>query len=464
MTDSTTLIKNYNRARLAEVDTRPINDGSAPRWLDWLMNVDETFWLSPFQHQIDGVNHFLKSDGRMMLAWEMGSGKTAGAALIMKAVNAGPTVIFSPASLMLQHKSELHRIFGGDKEIVIFKDSIDVEYPHHSIVLVSYHRTKRFKEYTKTLSFRFEFAVLDESTYIKNHKAKRTKDIEAMLETIPMVLMLTGTPIINRPVDLFTQFRIAAPHTFKDWWKFTRRYCNGRQGPFGYLSDGLTNAGELSSLVNPLMHRVRKQDCLDLPEKIRTQVPVQIKPKQYIDWQEEVQDLGLQKAEKAYEWLTNWLEYSAPDEKIVVFGRHVEVVKSLHAREYKNASTSLITGDTTQREHEIERFRQGNRILFMTIGAGGLGLNLQFASNMLFVEMSFSPMEMLQAEDRIHRAGMRGGANYYYMISRYTYDENLFRGLTRKYAMANQVVDGITDPDENIFAEIMSQSYKGKAL
>ena len=100
----------------------------------------------------------------------------------------------------------------------------------------------------------------------------------------------------------------------------------------------------------------------------------------------------------------------------------------------------------------------------MTIGAGGLGLNLQFASNMLFVEMSFSPMEMLQAEDRIHRAGMRGGANYYYMISRYTYDENLFRGLTRKYAMANQVVDGITDPDENIFAEIMSQSYKGKAL
>ena len=50
------------------------------------------------------------------------------------------------------------------------------------------------------------------------------------------------------------------------------------------------------------------------------------------------------------------------------------------------------------------------------------------------------------------------------MISRYTYDENLFRGLTRKYAMANQVVDGITDPDENIFAEIMSQSYKGKAL
>ena len=244
------LIRDYNRNRLSQVK----------------LPIDVTgFAYTPFQHQLDGVEAFIKSEGRMMLAWEMGSGKTAGSALIMESLKVGPTVLFSPASLMLQHKEEFSTLL-TDRPVVIFKDRIeDDRASPFPLYIVSYARTKKFRQACKALPFNFELAILDESTFIKNHKALRTKDIEVMVSTIPLVLMLTGTPIINRPVDLFTQFRIANPlhPLFKDWWRFTRRFCNGRQGPFGYKADGLSHADELSGLASSIMHRVKKEDCLD---------------------------------------------------------------------------------------------------------------------------------------------------------------------------------------------------------
>ncbi|QDP51132.1 MAG: hypothetical protein Unbinned1190contig1000_25 [Prokaryotic dsDNA virus sp.] len=437
------LIRDYNRQILS---TRVRKD-----WPD-------DFPITPFDHQIDAAADFISSDGRMMLGWEMGAGKTIGAALIIHAINAGPVVVFCPASIMLQHKRELEKAL-PDRTIQIFKDTIDASDPTETLVICSYARTAKFKTAIKSLPYKFEFAVCDESTFIKNHKAARTKDVEAIVRTIPFVLMLSGTPIINRPVDLFTQLRIANPDKFDDWWRFTRRFCNGRQGPFGYLADGLSHADELSSLTKSIMHRVHKSDCMDLPEKIRTKVPVKVAPKDYLDWHEETLDVGLQKADAAIRWRDDW-RLTRRDEKLVIFTTHVEVAKRIHLN--GKGQSVLFTGETTQtkRDNIVRQFEQdrGTNTLITTIGAGGMGLNLQFAEQLMFVEMDFSPMQMLQAEDRIHRAGMTGGANIYYLVAEDTYDEKLFRLLISKYCMANRVIDGVIDPNENLFGELFKQT------
>lgn len=447
MTDSPfDLIRRYNR----HVLTNRIR----PDWPD-------SFPVQPFDHQIDGACAFLESDGRMMLGWEMGSGKTIGAALIAHAINAGPMVMFAPASVLLQHKREMQKAL-PNREIHIFKDKLEVTDADNALILVSYHRTKGFKECLKTLPFRFELAVLDESTFIKSHKAKRTKDIEAMLQSIPLVLMLSGTPILNRPVDLFTQLRITNPDTFKDWWRFTRQYCNGHQGPFGYLADGLSHADELASLTKSVMHRVLKSECMDLPQKIRTKLPVKIAAKEYDDWQQETLDVGMQKAVHAYDWYVDW-RTSNPEGKLVIFTTHVDVAKQIAAA-IGNERCVFFTGETPQSERQklIHRFEHdpfhNTSALIATIGAGGMGLNLQFADTLLFVEMDFSPMLMLQAEDRIHRAGMKSDVNINYMVAEDTYDEKLFRLLISKYGMAHRVIDGLFDKDQNVFAEVFQQT------
>lgn len=443
LTSPFSLIRDYNRQILA---TRVRKD-----WPD-------DFPITPFDHQIDAAAEFINSDGRMMLGWEMGSGKTIGAALIIHAINAGPVVVFCPASLMLQHKRELEKAL-PDRAVQIFKDKIDATDPTETLVICSYARTAKFKKAIQNLPFKFEFAVCDESTFIKNHKAQRTKDVEAMVRTIPFVLMLSGTPIINRPVDLFTQLRIANPDKFDDWWRFTRRFCNGHQGPFGYLADGLSHADELSSLTKSIMHRVHKSDCMDLPEKTRTKVPVRFKPKDYIDWHEETLHVGLQKAIRAKDWRKDWL-VTRCDEKLVMFTTHVEVANSLH--HYCQGQSVMFTGETPswKRDQLVRQFQEdrGTNTLITTIGAGGMGLNLQFAEQLMFVEMDFSPMQMLQAEDRIHRAGMTGGANIHYLVAEDTYDEKLFRLLISKYGMANRVIDGVIDPNENLFGELFKQT------
>ena len=294
-------------------------------------NWPDDFPVPPFDHQIDGAAAFLRSDGRMLLGWEMGSGKTIGAALILHIIKAGPTLMFAPASLLLQHKAELQRVL-PEREIEIFTgEEIHVKDFTKVIVLCSYHKTHKVRNWITGLPIKFEFVICDESTFIKNPKARRTKDVTAICKITPFVLMLSGTPIINRPVDLFTQLRITNPDKFTDWWKFTRRYCKGHQGPFGYDATGLSNAGELHSMISSIMHRVKKSDCLDLPSKMRKKLPVTVKlAAEYDTWHEEVEALGNAKAEAAVYWLLDWYAATADtNEKIVVFTRHVETAKYL---------------------------------------------------------------------------------------------------------------------------------------
>ena len=169
------------------------------------------------------------------------------------------------------------------------------------------------------------------------------------------------------------------------------------------------------------------------------------------------------------DWVLDFLQ-SSPDQKLVVFAHHVEVVneiiKEVNRRgKAKSSKQPLAVGftgeaDTKTRSMAIAHFSEPKkpaRVFVSTIGAAGTGLNLQSASQMLFVETTYSPGEMLQAEDRIHRAGQTQPCTIHYMVETGTYDRVLYRLLTKKMDMMNQVIDGDVTGDLNVFDDLMKE-------
>ncbi len=440
-----------------------LSDRFIPKWAD-------TFPVKPYQHQIDGVTKFVNANGRLMLGWEMGTGKTFGATSVIHAIQAKLTIIFAPASLTKQWEMEVKRTLPDRNVHLVKPDKMkntltDID---DDIFIVSYTRAKRFVEtFVEMGNSPPEFIICDESHFLKNPKAQRTKAVKSLGKTTPMILLLSGTPIINRPVDLFTQLELLDPVTFNNWHKFTVRYCGGKQGPFGWIADGLTREKELHELLTDRMDRRLKADCLDIPSKVRTMIPVSI-PKGKIDvipeslqtWQEAALKLGLAKVNYAVAWINDFIS-ATPSDKLVVFCKHQKVAELLqdmfnssHVPEY----ASMFHGGTDmgRRDFIINRFKAdpNNRVLIMTVGTGGTGLNLQFSKNILFVETTFSPTEILQAEDRIHRIGQQGSCNINYLTAVNTYDQKLFNLLIKKMSMTNKAVEGDFIDEDNVFKEL----------
>ena len=441
--------------------------------------------VTPFKHQLDAVQFWLDNQGRGIFGHEMGTGKTISAILASRALGLSKILIFIPAGLKAQWKTELNRLLSSH-EVIDYDGKNWPQEDKQTVVLVSYAMAQKVTAHIDRYGVRPEIVICDECHYIKSPKAQRTKAVVKLAKKVPYFLGLSGTPIINRPVDLFPVLNLTAPDKFFDWYKFTRRYCNGHEGKFGYMCDGLTNAPKLHAELQNVMHRVRKDECLDLPSKTRSVIPLDFF--QYNRWTQEYYDLreaiqqgdahfsqlrqfiGQSKVNNSVEWIVDFLD--STDEKLVVFCHHVSIQNSLVAKinaqgkaksEHKPIAVGF-TGETSAQERNkaISKFQETKakypaRVLVTTVGAGGTGLNLQVANQMLIVEATFSVGEMLQAEDRIHRSGQKTPCTIHYVIASGTYDRVLYRLLSSKMDMMNKVVDGDFSKDLNIFDEMMKE-------
>lgn len=436
---------------------------------DWSESL-EKFGVKAYDHQIDAVCHWIENNGRSILGHEMGTGKTISSILSINAIEAKRVVIFTPASVMMQWEKEIKRLL-PNYTLYIYPNIKGVGDVGREILLVSYARAESYKKSEAKATWKSEYIICDECHYIKNPKAKRTKAILQLAKTTDFFLGLSGTPIINRPVDLFPPLKIVAPSEFDNWYQFTKTYCNGHMGKFGYVADGLTKKVELHSKLSRHMHRVTKDDCLDLPPKVRTVIPcnVDFRMEDYESFQEAYTYVGHRKADIAVDWIKDFL--ASNDEKLVVFTYHVHVAEYIyylftgvdidHRKEL-----DLLTGSTTKQDRDayISRFqdpKSAKRILILTLGVGSTGLNLQKANNVLMVETSFSPMEMLQAEDRVHRNGQTKSCSINYLVAQNTFDNKLFNLLEKKMGMSNAVVDGDFKNELNVFEELKKEIAHG---
>jgi SWI/SNF-related matrix-associated actin-dependent regulator of chromatin subfamily A-like protein 1 len=232
--------------------------------------------LMPFQRA--GVAYMTRVK-RGFIADEMGLGKTVQALAVIQKLEAFPALIVCPASLKLNWEREALRWLPG-KAVHIVESSAPTRHAHLNII--NYDILAKHLE--KLRSMELAAVVFDESHALKNHKARRTEAAAKLVRGIPVRIMLTGTPILNRPGELLAPLSILGRlEDLGGFHGFANRYCAAKEKHFGNgrvamdLS-GADNLRELSSKLRAtcLIRRLKSDVISELPPKQRTVIPVEL--------------------------------------------------------------------------------------------------------------------------------------------------------------------------------------------
>ena len=308
----------------------------------------------------------------------------------------------------------------------------------------------------------FPVLICDESHYLKTTMAKRTKAVlgrGGLYKRCHRRWLMTGTPILNRPIELYPSLRALFPTflgRYTGYYDFAFRFCNGHQAPFGFDATGASNLEVLSAILKPIMLRRLKEDVLtDLPavtyEKIYldpTDKLLKLTDKENKSRTEVLGEnasirrtLGVLKATTAIMHIRNLLEQRS---KIVVFIWHTDVAKAI-ADAFPGQAV-LYTGKQSAKEKEEakEKFIE-NPDTHLFIGqliSAGIGVDgLQYVSDVcVFVEMSYVPGEIRQAVDRLNRIGQTKPVLAQFLVAEDSLDEKLINTLIVKAKNINTIM------------------------
>ncbi|VFQ74958.1 unnamed protein product [Cuscuta campestris] len=462
--------------------------------------------LLPFQ--LEGIRFGLRRGGRCLIADEMGLGKTLQAIAIANCfMNEGPTLIVCPAILRyswaeeLEHwisclPSDIHLVFGHQDN------------PSHlsripRFVVISYTMLKRLKR--SILEHEWAIIIIDESHHLRCSKKKsEPEEIKAVLDVavnIKRLILLSGTPSLSRPYDIFHQINMLWPGLLgKTKYDFAKTYCSIRlvQGCRGKAFYDFSKGTRLEEL-----HMLLKQTVMI--RRLKEHVLVQLPPKR-----RQIIRLVLKKSDIAYAVaLTEASGGNAPtlDGNMT----HVEhtVVKALDEDEdnsgNQDCSAKLsdqalgiaklsgfcewlsihpviteIDGDETvsefvsekgisyvridghtpayDRQSAIQSFQSSKELKIAIIGilAGGSGLNLSAAQNVVFLELPKEPAHMQQAEDRAHRRGQKNAVNIYIFCAKDTSDEVCWQNLNKSLHRVSSTMNGKYDAIQEIEVDVVS--------
>jgi len=284
-------------------------------------------------------------------------------------------------------------------------------------------------------------AIADEAHSFQNPKAARTKKIKelALAKNCIASWLLTGTPIKNgSPINLFPLLEMCQHELAEDRQHYINRYCDPTRRQYGNKSvwdiTGAANLDELATKTKDILLRRTKQECLtELPEKMRLYKEIELETKERKAYQRRFKELladyhqrlKLGKVKEGAEALItlNYLrslnsEFKLPTvinlveelleqkQQVVVFFEFVEPAKSL--QKMFNSVSELLIGSTKDRQGAVDRFQNGSSKLFIgTFKAGGVGITLTAASNVILVDRPWTPGDTEQAEDRCYRLGQQ---------------------------------------------------------
>jgi SWI/SNF-related matrix-associated actin-dependent regulator 1 of chromatin subfamily A len=425
-----------------------------------------------FAHQIEGVA-FLLARRRSILADDMGLGKTRQSIVAMRhAAPGGPYLVICPASVKLNWQREIRQV---DPEarctILQGKDSGEALGNPGGWVILNYDILG--KRIARLGIVSWGGIIFDEAHFLKNHKSQRgahARQLALEGDGEPVVHALTGTPLTNRPRDLFPLLQLVRHPLGRSFLSFAKRYCAAAKSDYGWVTDGASNLEELALQLHGIMIRRRKDEVLDLPPKLRSWLDVEVEAgTANAEMREVVESLLLArsgavsqdssrtrllaKLTKAREKLaaakvkttTELLEGIVEQGgKAIVFSCYDRPVKEL-AKHFEGRCV-LLTGATpaSKRQALVDRFQNDDsvRVFVANIVAGGVGLNLTAARHVVFNDLDWVPANHWQAEDRAYRIGQTGTVNVHYLVAGGTIDEFVRSVLEVKSALVEAVVDG----------------------
>ncbi|XP_037345329.2 SWI/SNF-related matrix-associated actin-dependent regulator of chromatin subfamily A-like protein 1 [Pungitius pungitius] len=447
-------------------------DGTEARSLDVpeadLSAIDPSLTCSLMPFQRDGVNFAVSKQGRLLLADDMGLGKTVQAICIAAYYRSEwPLLVVAPSSVRFTWAEAFRRwlpSLSPDSINVVVKAKDDLR--SGLVNIISYDLLSRMDKLQ--LGHRFNVLIMDECHFLKNMKTARCKAALPLLKAAKRVILLSGTPAMSRPSELYTQILAVRPTLFPRFHEFGMRYCGATQSTWGWDYSGSSNLGELRLLLDEcLMIRRLKSDVLSqLPAKQRKVVTVTIDgvntrikaalsaaAKRLADGhrnkKEEKQALLVfynhtaeAKLQAIMEYVTDMLECGR--EKFLVFAHHKLVLDHIATELLKKNVTHIrIDGSTpsAERQQLCEKFQFSTKtcVAVLSITAANMGLTLHAADLVIFAELFWNPGILVQAEDRVHRIGQTSNVNIHYLVAKGTADDHLWPMIQEKMNILEQV-------------------------
>jgi len=339
---------------------------------------------------------------------------------------------------------------------------------------------------SKFLRSHKSIVAIDESTTIKNPKAKRTKNILSLSPLAKYRRVMTGSPVTKNPLDLYTQCQFLDINHLghESYYSFRNRYALMKSANISgrsiNLVVGYQNLGELSDKLKPFSYRVLKEDCLDLPDKIYMKREIQLTDEQkklYKQMRQQALATLNGKTVTTMTTLTQLMRlhqitcghFSADDGTIqeVKNNRLSELIDVLEEVEgkaiiwahyqhdvmnifklleekYGPGSAVHYYGKTLpeQRDYAIKNFKNNDKVRFFigTPQTGGYGITLVQANTVIYYSNGYDLEKRMQSEDRAHRIGQKSAVTYVDIIAQETVDTKIVKALRKKIDIASKVM------------------------
>ena len=467
--------------------------------------------VEPYPYQKEGIIFGLDKK-RLLYGDEPGLGKTLQSIGVVDCANAYPCLVVCPSSLKINWQREFEKF--TDKQALVLENSVATTWPYllkmgmHHVAIVNYESLRKYfvwdirkKDFRlKDVVFNpninlFKSIIIDECHRVKDPSAQQSKFVRGIAEGKPYRIMLSGTPVVNRPADLISQLSIMGRlQEFGGRSQFLAEYGGGDNNNKPFVG-GAKNEDEPRNLdrlsaelyARCMIRREKAKVLTELPDKTRTDLYVEISNRdeymlaeadlaEYLRTYKECNDLEIRrkmrmealvkfmtlrslsakgKVKQAVDFAKNFLANGKP---LILFCSLHEIVDELKKAFPKAVS---VTGrdSMTMKQAAVDAFQSGKaQLIICSIKAAGVGLTLTASSNVAFVEFPWTYADCCQCEDRAHRIGQKDNVTCYYLIGKNTIDRTLYQIIHTKKSIANQIMAADDDipTDELYFDELVN--------
>ena len=456
--------------------------------------------MKPFKHQkkafefacfLFGLIDGIQKSGGVAFLMEMGCGKTptavAVAGALYKAKKIKKLLVVAPLSILSVWAVEFKRFADFDYELVVLdgpgkkkqEQLKDANGDKLQVVVVNYESAWRLEK--EIISWGPDMVIADEAHKLKEAKTSQSKGMHNIGAKASYRLLLTGTLISNKELDVFSQYKFCEPRVFgTSFYIFRNKYFD-MKGYGGYTPVFKQHMmPEFIQKLHSIAFRVTKDECLDLPAITEEERTVILEPKARKIYdallKDSFADLGKSEV-SAVNVLTQLLKLSqvtgghlTDDEgdlnaistakldalsdiidssieegkKLVIMARFVPELRDIEGLlEKKHIQYAAIRGEVKNREEQIKNFQEDPETMVFVgqIAAAGLGITLTAASTMVFYSLDYSMANFSQAQARIHRVSQTENCHYIYLIAKDTVDAKIIKALRNKLDLAKMLVD-----------------------
>ena len=456
--------------------------------------------VQPYPYQLQGIARGLQLK-RFINGDDMGLGKTLESIATINKADAFPCLVICPNVVKINWQREWHKF--TDKKAMVLTDSVRDSWPFfwqtgmNQVFIVNYESLRKYfvrritkaekwtlkdVEFHNTIKL-FKSVIIDESHKVKSTATQQTKFCKGIASGKEYIILLTGTPVVNKPKDLVAQLGIMDRMIDMGGWKgFMLRYCSG--------PNQASNLKELNYKLwqHCFFRREKSKVLTQLPDKVRQIVSCEITNRKeymeaerdlidYLKRYKEADDEKIQKSLKGEvmvrigilkditargklkEVIDFVKDFRENGKKIILFCNLHEIVDRLMIA---FPSAVCVTGRQNMQEKQasVDAFQKNPKtdVIICSIKAASAGITLTAASDVAFIELPWTYADCDQAESRAHRIGQKDSVNCYYLLGRRTIDQKLYRIIEEKKHISNAVL-GAEDNIQTNIVDMMANLF-----